>query len=124
MREIHEYGSPETVVILVGNKIDLEDQRDVSTEEGKKFAAENGFIFVETSAKTAENVEDAFIQTARAVFGKIRSGIVDPRSFPGIKFSPAEMENWEFVKGESKGVVTIGNGNADGVKADTGFSCC
>ena len=127
VREIHEFGSPETVIILVGNKIDMEDQRDVSTEEGAKFAKENGFTFIETSAKTAENVEDAFIQTARAVFGKIRSGVVDPRSFPGIKFSPSEMENWNFSSasagGAGKGSVSLDDGK--GKKDEkVGFSCC
>lgn len=137
VREIHEHGSPETVTILVGNKIDLEDQRDVSTEEGKRFAKENGFIFIETSAKTAENVEDAFIQTARAVFAKIRCGMVDPRSFPGIKFSPQEMSKWEAFEsssssssssngggGGSKGMGESISLSGDAKKSGSGFSCC
>jgi Ras-related protein Rab-2A len=36
----------------------------VSTEEGERFAKENGLIFMETSAKTAFNVEEAFLQTS------------------------------------------------------------
>lgn len=46
--------------IVIGNKIDLEDQRKVSSEEGEQVATELGFEFFETSAKSAENVETAF----------------------------------------------------------------
>jgi small GTP-binding protein len=46
--------------IIIGNKADLEDQRKISFEEGEKLAKELGFEFIETSAKSAENVEKAF----------------------------------------------------------------
>jgi Ras-related protein Rab-2A len=52
------------MVMLIGNKADLDSRRQVSTEEGERFAKENGLIFIETSAKTAFNVEQAFIQTS------------------------------------------------------------
>ena len=37
---------------MIGNKSDLEEQRDVTYEEAKQFADENGLMFVEASAKT------------------------------------------------------------------------
>ena len=43
--------------MLIGNKCDLENKRQVSTEEGAAFAKENNLLFLETSAKTAANVE-------------------------------------------------------------------
>ena len=46
------------VIMLIGNKCDLDARRQVSTEEGERFAKENGLIFMETSAKTAFNVEE------------------------------------------------------------------
>lgn len=52
--------APSIFLILVGNKIDLEDQRDVSREEGEKLAEELGITYMETSAKTGENVDEAF----------------------------------------------------------------
>ena len=47
---------------VVGNKGDLDHRRTVSYEEGEKFAKDNDLIFLETSAKTAVNVEGAFVQ--------------------------------------------------------------
>jgi GTPase SAR1 family protein len=44
-------------IMLIGNKSDLEHRRAVSTKEGELFAQENGLVFMETSAKTAANVE-------------------------------------------------------------------
>jgi ABC-type transport system involved in multi-copper enzyme maturation permease subunit len=53
-----------------GNKSDLEHRRAVSTKEGEAFAQEHGLVFMETSAKTAQNVETAFIRTAEIIYGK------------------------------------------------------
>lgn len=55
----------------------MQHKREVSTEEGERFAAEHGLVFLETSAKTAHNVEEAFINTARKIHEKIESGDVD-----------------------------------------------
>lgn len=56
---------------------DLQHRRAVSTEEGEQFAKEHGLVFLETSAKTAHNVEDAFINTARKIYEKIDTGVFD-----------------------------------------------
>ena len=55
----------------------LQHRRAVSTEEGEQFAKEHGLVFLETSAKTAHNVEDAFINTARKIYEKIDTGVFD-----------------------------------------------
>lgn len=44
--------------MLIGNKSDLEAERAVSQEEARQWAQDNGLMFMETSAKSAENVED------------------------------------------------------------------
>lgn len=54
--------------MLIGNKKDLEERAEVTYEEASKFAEEQGLIFVEASAKTGENVEEAFLKTAQKIF--------------------------------------------------------
>lgn len=56
---------------------DLESRREVRKEEGEAFAREHGLIFMETSAKTATNVEEAFINTAKEIYEKIQEGVFD-----------------------------------------------
>jgi Ras-related protein Rab-2A len=45
-------------IMLIGNKCDLESKRQVTREEGEAFAKANGLFFLETSAKTAANVDE------------------------------------------------------------------
>ena len=54
-----------------------QQRRAVTTEEGEAFAAERGLLFMETSAKTAHNVEEAFTSTAHAIHDKIQQGVLD-----------------------------------------------
>uniref|UniRef100_A0A0M3HWC9 Ras-related protein Rab-14 n=1 Tax=Ascaris lumbricoides TaxID=6252 RepID=A0A0M3HWC9_ASCLU len=69
--------NPNTVIFLIGNKSDLDGQRDVTYEEAKTFADENGLTFLECSAKTGDNVEDAFLDTARKIYQNIQDGSGD-----------------------------------------------
>jgi len=54
-------------VLLVGNKTDLESERQVSLEEGKAFAKKEGLNFIEISAKEYKKVEGAFNTLAENV---------------------------------------------------------
>ena len=74
LEEAKQHAQPIMVILLIGNKNDLEHRRAVSTEEGKAFADANGLLFMETSAKTAYNVEQAFLKTADEIYKKIQSG--------------------------------------------------
>ena len=57
------------ILCLVGNKCDVSnDERRISTAQGKKFAQENNMIFYETSAKTGEGVTDLFVTIANKVY--------------------------------------------------------
>ena len=75
--EAKQHAHPSMVILLIGNKSDLEHRRAVSTEEGQAFADANGLLFLETSAKTSHNVEEAFLQTANEIYTKIQSGDID-----------------------------------------------
>lgn len=71
-----EIGSPESINACFIFS-DLESRREVKKEEGEAFAREHGLVFMETSAKTAANVEEAFIDTAKEIYGKIQEGVFD-----------------------------------------------
>eukprot|EP00005_Dracoamoeba_jomungandri_P001390 CAMPEP_0174255740 /NCGR_PEP_ID=MMETSP0439-20130205/5052_1 /TAXON_ID=0 /ORGANISM="Stereomyxa ramosa, Strain Chinc5" /LENGTH=172 /DNA_ID=CAMNT_0015338059 /DNA_START=57 /DNA_END=572 /DNA_ORIENTATION=- len=59
--------SPDIPVLMVGNKIDLKDQREVSKEDGERIAQELGIYHHEASAKTAEGVSEIFLRLVRMV---------------------------------------------------------
>jgi len=67
------FTNPNTVIMLIGNKRDL-SQREVTYEEAEAFAKENGLIFLESSAKTGENVEEAFLKTSSLIYNLLDSG--------------------------------------------------
>lgn len=54
----------DVIIMLVGNKTDLSDKRQVSTEEGERKAKELNVMFIETSAKAGYNVK----QVSRLIF--------------------------------------------------------
>lgn len=70
-------------IMLIGNKCDLESKRQVSREEGEAFAKANGLVFMETSAKTAQNVDEAFLRTATTIYENVQKGIIDPSVVSG-----------------------------------------
>uniref|UniRef100_A0A0E0LSP1 GTP-binding protein n=1 Tax=Oryza punctata TaxID=4537 RepID=A0A0E0LSP1_ORYPU len=72
-----QHASARMTIILIGNKCDLSHRRVVSYQEGKQFAKEHGLLFMEASAKTAHNVEKAFILAARTVYEKIEDGVIN-----------------------------------------------
>jgi Ras-related protein Rab-1A len=64
LKEVNRYAAEGTVKLLVGNKSDRTADRAVTTEQAKEFANELGIPFIETSAKSAKNVEEAFLTMA------------------------------------------------------------
>merc|ERR1712228_999369 len=89
LEEARQNGNENMTIMLIGNKSDLESRREVKREEGEAFAREHGLVFMETSAKTAANVEDAFINTAREIYDKIQEGVFDINNEAnGIKIGP------------------------------------
>mmetsp|Transcript_35788 Transcript_35788/g.83112 ORF Transcript_35788/g.83112 Transcript_35788/m.83112 type:complete len:210 (+) Transcript_35788:62-691(+) len=77
LEDARQHSNQNMTIMLIGNKCDLEHRRAVSYEEGEQFAKENNLVFLETSAKTAHNVEEAFVNTAKKIYEKIQEGVFD-----------------------------------------------
>ena len=60
VNETKDLKREDAIFVLVGNKIDLEENRVVTKKEAEDFATEKGFLFYEVSAKTGEQIEDLF----------------------------------------------------------------
>ncbi|KAJ6247311.1 ras-related protein rab-4a [Anaeramoeba flamelloides] len=73
LNDAKNYTDQNVVMFLIGNKTDISD-RQVSYEEGQDFAKENNLEYIETSAKTGDNVEDAFLQAANHVYRLVKEG--------------------------------------------------
>ena len=60
LAEVEKNASTQILKILIGNKCDLEEEREISKDEGEAFAMRNGMQYIETSAKINTNVNEAF----------------------------------------------------------------
>lgn len=82
LEDLRAHADPAAVIMLVGNKCDLEAQRAVLVESGRELAEREGLLFLETSALDATNVERAFLmvleQIYRNVSRKPLSGNAEP----------------------------------------------
>lgn len=129
LSDARSLASPNIVIILCGNKKDLDEQRQVTFDEANRFAEGNGktngfvrierkcflcqdLMFLETSAKTNENITESFLNCAQKILSKIESGnimncrlrrnlfvfscsgSIDPyRMYSGIQFNRSQAAN-------------------------------
>ncbi|XP_010122439.1 PREDICTED: ras-related protein Rab-2A, partial [Chlamydotis macqueenii] len=104
LEDARQHSNSNMVIMLIGNKSDLESRREVKKEEGEAFAREHGLIFMETSAKTASNVEEAFINTAKEIYEKIQEGVFDINNEAnGIKIGPQHAATNATLAGNQGG---------------------
>ncbi|CAN6540940.1 hypothetical protein ACFX13_018062 [Malus domestica] len=85
--EVQRQANPTLIMFLAGNKADLEDKRKVGSEEGEQYAKENGLVFLETSAKTAQNVNELFYEIAKKL------AKASPSRQSGIKLHSRSPQN-------------------------------
>ena len=70
IRDVRNLAPPDCQLVLVGNKLDLQAQRVIKTEEAQDFADQNNLMFFEASAATGENVQKLFNECVQAVYSK------------------------------------------------------
>lgn len=94
VQQHHDLG-PTTIKILLGNKYDLGDQVKVTEEEGEAKAKAMGALFVPTSAKTAANVDMAFLTAAQNLVEERKKKKAEPRVAGGLQLGsgPAQPQS-------------------------------
>ncbi|BBN06953.1 intraflagellar transport protein 43 [Marchantia polymorpha subsp. ruderalis] len=94
LEDARKHGSSSMTLIVLGNKCDMSHKRAVSFEEGEQFCKDNGLAFFEGSAKTAQNIEEAFVSTALKI-----SQIMDENAADGAKEDrspPKSKVGWDI----------------------------
>ncbi|EMP24050.1 Ras-related protein Rab-8A, partial [Chelonia mydas] len=84
VRNIEEHASPDVEKMILGNKCDVNDKRQVSREQGEKLAIGFGIKFMETSAKANINIENAFFTLARDIKAKMDKKLFSFRWSTGV----------------------------------------
>ena len=114
VKELQRQANANIVIALAGNKADLANKRVVEFEEAQAYADENSLLFMETSAKTAMNVNDIFLAIGGSLLGQFIT--VAARKLP---------KSSDGASNRPQGVVPV-NGDASGA-ADGGGqrgACC
>ncbi|CAG7922501.1 unnamed protein product [Penicillium olsonii] len=87
-----ERGS-DVIIVLVGNKTDLNDKREVTTAQGEEEAKKNGLMFIETSAKVGHNVKQLFRRIAQALPGMEGEAKQGESTMIDVNINPKETTN-------------------------------
>ncbi|TFK30412.1 ras-domain-containing protein [Coprinopsis marcescibilis] len=119
--------SPHLVVVLVGNKSDREEDREVEWSEASRWAAENDVHFLEASSLSGENVEAPFLLAARAILLAIESGSLDPeKPGSGVSYGDRALRRVNSSSRLSFGSLSAGRrrGNVKLRSWDPRSKCC
>ena len=104
IEELKENCQKETVIVIVGNKRDMDKSRQVSYQEGLNFAKKYGFQFTETCAFEKETVEPLFGGIADTIMEKIASGEIDPTNERvGVKVGSRQADSMKISKKKNAG---------------------
>ena len=74
LNDVHTLCDPNAAVTLIGNKLDLASSRAVTTSEATAFANTHQLIYLETSARGGDNVQEAFYRATKSVYERAENG--------------------------------------------------
>ncbi|KAM4619524.1 ras-related protein Rab-8B-like isoform 2-T2 [Polymixia lowei] len=101
IRNIEEHASSDVEKMILGNKCDMTDRRQVSKDRGEKLAIDYGVKFLETSAKSSLNVEEAFYTIGRDIMHNLSTKTTDSNP-PGVvgpvKITEKKSKRIKFFK--------------------------
>ena len=104
MNDIDKFAKEGVLKVLVGNKCDLKEKRQVSYEKGKELAEHYNIPFFETSAKSSDNIENLFVEATKAFINKqISLGNINygkPKSRPDS--SAINLTSEQIIKTKKK----------------------
>ena len=104
VKECKDMCYKDILIVLIGNKSDLEGKRGVSYDEGEKFANDNNLLFFETSAKDGTNINEAFTKATSILVEKIESGQIQlDTANNGIKIGKYPNSGNDSKNEEKKG---------------------
>lgn len=83
----------DVIIVLVGNKTDLNDKRQVTTAQGEEEAKKNNLMFIETSAKVGHNVKTLFKRIAQALPGMEGEAQQGQSQMIDVNINPSQPAN-------------------------------
>ena len=92
LNDLQSLCNPNAYILLVGNKGDLENQRQVGVQQAKDFAEQHKLEYLETSALSGQNVTESFTRLAYGVATRVNSGQIQITSATS-KASPFKVED-------------------------------
>ena len=101
------------LLLLVGNKSDLSNQREVSFEEGQAFAKSHNMLFFEASAKTGENIIEIFEKSVKQIAKNIENNVYD-----------LESDSCGIRVGLNRDTIVLGDNNSENSNDEYKKRCC
>lgn len=103
LQEVERYAGNSVHRILIGNKSDRTD-REITSEHGKQFSQENGMPFLETSAKSSNNIDELFFQLAKTLKDlHVDKKLKSPSSVGGAAASSRKLDTVSLTQKEQGG---------------------
>ncbi len=126
LKEVEDNAEKDCLIMLVGNKMDLDDRRAVQVRDGRSFARKNGLAFIETSALDATGVDTAFLRILQEIYKQqVSQKSLDSATGGG---SGGTSNDPTASSAPSRGQtisLTAANTSTEGTSAATGKkSCC